>query len=211
MASRLTRFLTLSFLFVLLAPAAVAAPEMHFDGNRIAISGVTPKGSVYAYGLSREAMGTYSNVVPREILLHDADGDGIVVWTLERDIPLRSIWLAVDMASGAPAVATTPGYTATRIALSERNVKQDLTRLAFDADLIELVVVRPGGGAWRALAGRNGPADLNTDPDQTTVALESLEPKAGTSAAAPRSLRRGDVVLILDPSRAAYGLITIGE
>jgi hypothetical protein len=209
------RTLPLLLLTLFLAAAVHAAPAFTFEANRVAIGGVTPKASVFVYSLSREATGTFTNVVPREVILTDHDGDGIVVWELERELATRSIWLAVDMAGGTPAVATPSDYTATRIDLSDVNLKKDfgseVGQLAFDGDFVEFIVVRPGTGAWRAAMGRRGPGDEGTDPERATISIEKLERKAGVTDAAPKHLKRGDVVLMINSFRAQYGLAVIGK
>jgi hypothetical protein len=208
------RAVTLLLLSLCLAFASHAAPAMSFDANRVIIAAVTPKASVYVYSLSREATGTFTDVVPREIVLTDDDGDGTVVWTLDREVSGRSIWLAVDMASGTPAVATPPGYEATRVALSDRHLKKDfgadVGQLAFDGDFVEFIVVRPGTGTWRAVVSRGGPADEGSDPERPTLSVEKLEVKAGAKEAAPKHLKQGDVVLMINSFRATYGLTVIG-
>ena len=208
---------TLSLLLLCLsfAGAVHAAPVFHFESNRVAISGITPKGSVYAFSLSREAQGMFSDVVPREMLLRDDDGAGVVHWQLGGDVALRSIWLAVDMAGGTPAVATPPGFEATRVDLSDVNLKKEFGsgagQLSFGGDFVQFVVVRPGAGGWRAAASRRGTDDEGTDPDRPTLSVEKLQAKAGTKNAAPRHLQRGDVVLMVSSFRAEYGLAVMGE
>jgi hypothetical protein len=212
MNARRTSLLVLS---LFLASAALAAPAIQFESNRIIVSGVTPKSQVYAYSLSREATGTFSNMVPRETVVSDDDGDGVVTWVIEKEIATRSIWLAVDLASGTPAVATPGGYDAKRIELTDVNLRKEfgsgVGQLAFGGDFVEFVVVRPSGGVWRAIASRGGPADEGADPERATISIEKLERRAGTTESAPKHLRRGDVVLMLNSFRAEYGVITIGE
>ncbi|HEX8254162.1 MAG TPA: hypothetical protein VF846_13535 [Thermoanaerobaculia bacterium] len=196
------RALLLLLLSVSLAYPLTAAPSFQFEADRVAISGVTPKTTVHAYSLSREAKGTYTDVVPREITLTDEDGDGVVIWPLGAAVAPRSIWFAVDMSSGAPAVAAPAGYAVTRVQLDGVNLKKasgaDITQLAFGGTMVEFIVVRPGTGAWRAVAARGGPADEGTDPDRPTISVEKLEAKGGTTELAPKNLKRGDVVLMVN-------------
>ncbi|HEY0157296.1 MAG TPA: hypothetical protein VGF28_08430 [Thermoanaerobaculia bacterium] len=207
--------LPLLLLTFLVSTAVEAAPLLTFQPNGVAVSGITPKAGVYVYSLSREATGTFTDVVPREIMLTDDDGDGIVVWTLEREVANRSIWLAVDLSNGAPTVGTPGGYAATRVDLSDGHLKKDFgaeaRQLAFDGDFVEFIVVRPGTGTWRGTASRRGTADEGTDPERPTVSVEKLEATLGGKEAAPRHLQRGDVVLMINSFRAAYGLAVIGE
>jgi hypothetical protein len=208
------------FLFTAMLPPMASAqssalPRLTFQNGTITVSGVTPRARVYAFGVTREPHGDDSSVIQRETVLSDDDGDGTVQWTLPIDVPKRSIWMAVDLESGAAAATGPPDYQTTRIDLTGEHLKKDasqsVSRIASPGALVEVVVVRAKGGIWRATVGWRGPADESKDPKTIGIATANLQPQAGTTEPAPKHLKKGDVVFVLDSYRATYGMATVGD
>ncbi|HET7433793.1 MAG TPA: hypothetical protein VFN10_03670 [Thermoanaerobaculia bacterium] len=199
----------------LCATAAAAAPALQFAADGIIVRGVTPKASVYIFGIAREANGSFSNVVPLGASVADSDGDGIVEWALGRPLAQRSMWIAVDMTNGTWVTAAPAGYPVTIIPLTDTHLKKtlgsDVDQLAFDGTRVDFLVVRPGSGAWHSVAGLDGPDDETPGDDKITLSSYRLEPQGGTTEAAPKQLKKGDVVFIVDSFHAAYGAASIGE
>lgn len=198
--------------------AAAEQPQplsVSLQPDGIAVAGATPKASIYAFSQSRELSHGFVSVVPRQTTLRDDDGDGRAAWTIGATVPLRSVWIAVDLTTGAYGVAVPAGYPATRVALSDDHLKKnfgsDITQLAFDGTLVDYVVIRPGVGAWRGTVGLRGPDDEGTDEKKSTFSVEKLRPEEGTTAAAPKHLKKDDVVFVLNSFRAEYGVVRIGE
>jgi hypothetical protein len=131
------------------------------------------------------------------------------------DVPLRSIWMAVDMSSGAYGAASPAGYPATRVTLSSEHLKQtlgsDITQLAFPGTLVQFIVIRPGLGAWRGTAGLHGPDDEGTDSEKPALSILKLTGEDQTSGPAPKNLKKGDVVFAVNSFTAQYGIAQIGE
>lgn len=99
-----------------LAQPPVAPPAITFQPRSITVDGITAKGQVIGFSVAREvADDDVATVVRRTQVLTDDDGDGKVEWDLGRDVPLRSIWVAVDLATGQVAAATPDGYPLRRV------------------------------------------------------------------------------------------------
>jgi hypothetical protein len=214
----MARYLLACGIAVLVTGAAfAAAPQLAigFSANTITVTGVAPAASVYLYGISRETAGGFVSVVPRNITLRDDDRDGRIDWRLDSDVALRSIWMAVDLTTGAYAAASPDGYPSTRVQLSSDHLKKsfgsDITQLAFGGTLVEFIVARPGTGAWRGMAGLHGPDDEGTDDQKPTLSVLKLKPEDDDSGPAPKNLKKGDVVFVVDSYRAAYGIAQVGE
>jgi hypothetical protein len=193
---------------------AQEAPSMTIGPSSIVIAGLTPKASVYAFGIAREKRGYFIDVMPRQTTLRDDDGDGRVEWTIATGVVTPSIWMAVDLTSGQYIAAVPAEYGATRIALSDQHLKKfggDVTKLAFPGTFVEFLVVRPGVGAWRSVAGLHGPQDEGTDDDRITVSTLRLEPQGDNHEPAPDKLKKDDVVFFVNSFRGQYGIVRIGE
>jgi hypothetical protein len=214
----MSRWLFVSALLLSLVTSHVAAaqqaPVMTIGADSIVISGLTPKASVFAFGISRQKSGYFVDVEPRQITLRDDDGDGRVEWPIVSGVAMRSIWMAVDLTNGQYITGAPEEYGATRVALSDQHLKKfggDVTKLAFPGTFVEFLVVRPGVGAWRSVAGLHGPQDEGTDEDRITVSTRRLEPQGDNHEPAPDKLKKDDVVFFVNSSRAEYGIVQIGE
>lgn len=90
--------------------AAGASPVVTFETSAVVAGGLTPKGQVVWFSVAREISRQATSVVPRIELGKDDDGDGTVRLDLDEDVPLRSIWFAVDLATGEAGVAAPEGF-----------------------------------------------------------------------------------------------------
>lgn len=194
------------------APPALA---LLFSDSALMVSDATRGGRVYVFSVAREPKGYYTNVAVQEAVLHDDDGDGRVQWDFPSGLPVRSVWLAVDVTSGASAAAPRPDYTATRTALTEKHLKNDVTgeieRLGAEGGHLEFIVVRPSVGIWGARVFLRGPKDQGTEDDQVAVSLLDLDRRAGTIEPPPKHLKKDDVVFILNSVRGQYVLAAVGK
>jgi hypothetical protein len=200
------------YLFV--QPNASAPATISFTAGVVQIAPVSPGGIVYAFSVAREPLGYRTNVVPREALLADENRDGIVEWHFGAGVPVRAVWMAVDLISGAAAAAISPGYRARATRLTDEHVKKDgrgdITDLVYPGSLIEMVVVRPGIGVWAQTVGYRSTKDKGAFRGRVNLALEGLTPRAKTTVPPPAKLQRGDVVFLLNSGRAEYTLYTVG-
>lgn len=104
------RALRVVVLLGLVPCAAVAQPVVSFEANAVVVSGVAAGGRVALLGVGREPVEYSGRVVRSEAVLADEDGDGRVRLELERAVPWRSLWAAVDLADGAAVLAAPEGY-----------------------------------------------------------------------------------------------------
>jgi len=218
MASR-----TLVLLSLALAASAFGAQpapqtlSLVFNDHSISVRGTLPSQPVLLFGLAREARNYITRIQPYEKQLLDANGSGQVSSDFDRAASWRSIWLAVDLASGAAVAGGPPEYRTTSIALTGKELKKDaggeIAQIVADGSMVQFVVVRPGVGVWGEMALSQSSLDEGTDKNNNKVTLSvlKLQPMAGTTAAVPKKLKKGDVVFVLDSFHARYGVATVGE
>jgi hypothetical protein len=198
------RWSCLLALLVLVAAAPLAAqPAISFEPTAVVASGISPGGQVAWFGVARESEDHAARIVRRETVATDDDRDGAVRLDLGREVPLVSIWVAVDLATGQAALATPEGFPLRRIALPGAGAvsgESGPDRLELNRGYLELLVVRPGTGIWGATVGDGGEADDDGASDgRVTVALAHLR-AGGTSPAAPQSFGPGDLLVAIDPN-----------
>lgn len=197
-----------SFLSLLLLPSLLsAAPAVTFEAGAIQVAGVTPAAKVVFFGVVRDGQGYRFRVAAREEVVEDTDKDGTVRLDLGGPVAFRSIWAAVDLASGEYTVASPAGYTPTWIdfpaaGLHGRpggNGKPD--RLAERRYSLELLVVRPGLGAWRQTLGDGDPEDDDHAANGRIEWAVSKGRAVRGGPPAPVDLDPGDVIVAIDPTR----------
>lgn len=203
-------------LSLLSATAARAEPlRLTVAGEDVVATGATAKGRVVFFGVTREVAPDDIVEVNRKMdVLTDDDGDGRVALPLGRAVPLRSAWVAVDLASGAFEAAAPEGFRLKKVNFRGKGIgrRSDGRDSVVDARaLAEILVVRPGtgpdAGAWHLYLGDGGPSDEDGTPDgRLEAALDRMEPLAG-SPPPPATFQKDDVVLVLDPDQLEMTLV----
>ena len=198
-------------LLLALPLAAAAPPEITFEPDAVVARGISPKGQAVWFSVAREISRQATNVVPRQEILTDEDGDGTVRLELGREVPLRSIWFAVDLATGETGVATPEGFPLLEVDLPGEAIPAALNGLELRRRFAYLLLVRPGVGAWQLRVGDGGESDEDGEPDGTLrAALSSLAPLEEGGPPPPERFSPKDVLLVIDPERMESASVRIG-
>jgi hypothetical protein len=210
-----TKLLSLSLLLLAAGSASAAPLGLAPRGSGVTVSGLTPHGRAVVFGITREAdpEDDVPTIQSRAEVLSDDDGDGIVQDDLGRPLPLRSIWAAVDLATGAVDSAAPSGFPLRKVAWRGRGLTEEPGGGAAVEDqrpFAELLVVRPGAGAWTLRIGDGGPADADGAADGRLLApFAAMTPLAG-SPPPPQTFQDGDIVILLDPNTLEMTLAKVG-
>ena len=187
-------------------------PIVAFEESSVEIAGATPSGDVVVFGLSREWTGYVHRVLRREVRLQ-TDATGAVRWELDEPVEPRSVWAAVDVATGSFALAAPDGFEIERVELQAAGLGANARFLEREGRYLDLLLVRPsetlGGGqggsaedesGFWGMALRDG-GDLDRDgAADSRLSVDVTELTAlGDSSAAPERLRPRDVVIGVDP------------
>jgi hypothetical protein len=196
-------------------PAGSQPPAITFQKSSVTMAGVTARGQVVGFSVGREvAEDDVATVVRRSQVLTDDDGDGKVQWDLGRDVPLRSIWVAVDLATGQVAAAAPEGYPLRQVdwrglGIVRGDPRSD--RVEDARSFAEVLLVRPGVGAWRLTVGDGSDADDDGLPDgKLAAALDRMKPVDGT-AEPPSRFDPRDVLVLVDPNRMELTVVQAGN
>lgn len=204
--------LLVCLLLLLVAPLSAASPSLSFEPEAVLAQGITPKGRVVWFSVAREISRQSATVVPRIEQVADDDGDGAVRLDLGKEVPLRSVWFAVDLETGESGVAAPEGFPLLEGDLAGRAIPAALNRLELDRGLVYLVLVRPGVGAWKLRAGDGGASDEDGQPDGTLrAALAGLEGIDPTTPPPPERFSPSDLLLVIDPTRMEYLRFRVGR
>lgn len=220
------RLRVMILLMVLLAPSMFAAKDgipslaLKINGNTVTASGCAPGANVVWFGVAREGMKFQSRLVRHQVVVV-ADAAGVATFDRGKAVPAGSMWVAVDQSNGAygfvaPADAPALPFDDTDAVIkSAGEARKILSRHA----LIDVLLVRPGSGAWAMRTGEgfdnddnsNGHGNGNGNHGQVNASLDHLGPITAGGAAAPKDMRKGDVLALLDARSMSYVVTRIGE
>lgn len=216
--------LSLSALLLVSAARVQAAQESvpliltpAFGETSFSVKGVTPGGKVVFFATSIEFSGSpaVAGEVRRAEIRTDDDRDGQVRLDVGTALPRRAIWGAVDLASGAAVVVPSPGYDPLRANFGNEQLKNDsngqLKKLEWAAAAMNVLVVRPGAGAWALYAVKHTAVDETARTNQPLrIDFDSFV-AVGDSPKPPGSFKKGDVLIVIDPRRMVYTTLEVGK
>jgi len=198
----------ISFALVASSHAAIT-PRISFEKEAVIASGVTPGGKVVWFSIAREISLHTATIVPRQQVVEDTAKVGSVRFELDREVPFQSIWVAVDLTTGALDVAAPQGYPLRRFEVPASSLRHDESGddwIESTRGYVALMLVRPEHGAWWSLVGDGGTDDDDGAYDGRLVAsLPELREVEGSTLEAPESFAARDVVIVIDPNAMAVG------
>jgi len=178
--------------------------SVQVNAKEIVVSGVSPGADVYLFGTLQEGHGFYSSLLTVDLTASDDDRDGIVRFAYPKGVPLRSVWIAVDLRNGDLGAGVPSGYTLRMTSIPPGAWKKKsgaaIDALAIEHKALEYLFVHPGQGVsrWEADQGSKRDED-GLDDNVLTVSPASMRPATKSKSAAPKSFSAGDVVVAVDP------------
>ncbi len=210
-----------SLLLSLLASAGVAGAEPATPGGRIdfeaaavVASGMTPGEQVAWFSVAREDTGSGSLIIRREEVTA-AGKDGTARLDLDRSVPPRSLWAAVDLKTGDFTLATPAGYPLRQAAFPAGAFRAAAgggfdRALAPGREMVMLFVARPTVGAWALTVWDGAPEDEDGPANHgISLAFTRMESVA-TSPGPPAILQPGDLVILMDPNAMEVSAARLG-
>lgn len=201
-----------------LSTSAAPSLQVEFGPRSVTFNGVTPGGTLIVFGVAREMLNTMPvtpAIVIRAESLVDLDRDGIVRLDLPVPVPRQGMWAAVDLASGTHMAFPTIGYEPRRVDVDDELLRNDnagqLKKLEWPFAELDILVVRPGEGAWRFYASKASDADENRGKSHALrLDLGNMTP-LGSFPVGPGKFRKGDIVAIFDRGEMQYGILEVGR
>lgn len=211
--SRLFALLATAFGVVFLSPSLSAKPIVEITREAVTVSGIPARSAVALLSVAREPAYYMVSVVSRHELLVDDDGDGRVRYAPKNGIAPSSIWITVALSTGELNVSAPAGFSLLEMqqrgAGNGKAVEAVLNTLEISRSVVELLVVRPGTGAWSMRARDGGVADHDGKRSgKLKVDLSKLR-SLGAAGSPPQSLKKGDVVAVLDSEAMRYWATTV--
>lgn len=191
------------------APLTVA-----LNGSTVAISGISPRGQVYVFGVMRTDVTGYAQLSRYSGVL-DAAQDGSATLTLRAPFSGDAFFFAIDLATGGSGRITPAGQPIREFALPDGALKKanngQLQQLETHLPLAELLLVRPGTGAWELTAGDGGPDDDDHAANGASQNRPEQMHPVGRSPEAPKNFRKDDLLFVFDPLSVAMLSLRVKE
>lgn len=193
----------------LAAAAPAAAVTATFTPKTISVAGLSAAGRVFICGYGSKTPLSGIEAWSRQASIVRSTAAGTADISIEAPpLDLDSIWLIVDLSSGAYLVTAPPGGRPRQMTASPL-VAADRRGVAFLRPGIDAMIVRPPLGAWSANAvdGRTSDADGRND-GRVTLGLGALTP-IGDTPHGPDVLVPGDLVFAIYQPWMEYVLVQV--
>ena len=194
----------------------VRALEFRFKGNEaVGLCCLESGTDALFFGLVwQERPWVARTTVVREI--ETTPSNGKTAWyEPEVGAPLASYWIGVDLSTGDFTWTSRTGVGLEEREIPSENLMRDSDRSinGFDveAGFLEVVVVRPGKGAWAFTAGDGSTFDGDGQMDDWVRTLTGDLRPIDDGPEPPKALVKGDVILALDTWRGILSITTIDE
>ncbi len=193
--------LLISILLLLTLPRGIAALELQIQDQTLVASAA--QGSIAFFGVSREV--AFDDVVTRrrtvEIRPLEARS-GIVILDLDRPVAPDSVWIAVDLSTGEFATVAPSGPPVQSDTFQGAGIGRAPGGNGTISDLRaqgEVLVARPGAGAWTLTLGDGSPEDGDGLVDGQIQAPLDQMAALPDGPPPPLDFVGGDTVVLIDP------------
>ncbi len=180
-------------------------------GSEVRVEGVTPGARVLLVGVSYEPRPWHTALRTTKLVAEDGPAVGRVVFDLQSEVPDRSVWVAVDLSTGAATVddiahVEGPPQGGPEVVLVEGREEEEV--LEIPGRLVTVAVVRPGVDSWFAVAGDGGASDLGA-PNDGEVLVPSSAFNGAVSSESRFAFLPGDVVVAVDMDSLRWNIVTL--
>ncbi|HWS72381.1 MAG TPA: hypothetical protein VN605_09710 [Thermoanaerobaculia bacterium] len=194
--------------------ATTPAPVLTISGNRITASGMTPRSSVFFFGVAHERRRFTPVVLRVEKMIVDDDGDGTVVFDYGKVVPGESVWAAIDMTDGRRVTGTPAGAALPLVLQNEPIVANNgqLKQILVSLRACHLLLVRPAVGVWGQVLVAGNKFDTHQSNDGGVSAdVSNSIPAQGLKVSPPIHLEKVDVIVLIDPVTLRVFAVAVGE
>jgi len=189
------------------AVASWAEVEVSFGDALVQAEGLTSGGTAVVFGVARTRDG-WLRRISQFALPVEVDGTGSMSLELPEAVPQMSIWAVADLATGEVGVGFPEGMEGIPL-LEDDGSPMTVGQVASGRILAgvaeaDILVIRPGVGAWRLHVGDGGLSDEDGSPNGALqVQFANMTPMIEGSGPL-HGVRPGDSIVLIDPREMAY-------
>lgn len=186
-----------------IAAAQPAAPEVRVTPAEVRVEPVAAGGTVLLVGVT---IGEGPRLRGYTEVLRDEDSDGRVAFRPDELLPFRSLFFGVEVESGRLGIGTPEGFRVRRLSFpltaSKKDTNGAVTGFIQERQFVEMLIVRPGAGAWILVAGEGAAGDGDReDNGKLHLDVSDAKPLTRNAGDAPKHLKKGDIVVLVDLTR----------
>lgn len=184
---------------LLLAATGQAAPAIAVTPDGLSASGITAGGDAIWFGMTIDTYAMARRLERHAAVAKDTDRDGVVLYPIP-EISRFTLMFVVDAATGGHAVFRGQGVDAVELELRGNTWRAGLQHFDVRADDVEILLVRPGEGAWTtsAMEGDEKDGDGRRDA-RFRLKIDAMTPLGGATGNPRGGVRRGDLLVLFDP------------
>lgn len=182
-----------------IATAGQAAPAIAVTPAGLRASGITAGSDAIWFGMTIDTFSMARRLERHAVVARDIDRDGVVLYELPK-ISRFTLMFVVDAATGGHAVFRGEGVDAIELDLRGNAWRAELRHFDIRADDLEILLVRPGEGAWTtsAMEGDENDGDGRRDA-KFRLKIGEMTPLGSAPGKPGGGVRRGDVLVAFDP------------
>ena len=203
-------------------------PVLEAVDNIVMVGNLDPGARILLIGQVRYFNGSLWERRTVHELVADDDEDTLVEYEFERDVPPESVWVAIDLATGAftatgmegrkprpvqardDLIQKSPGDRPSFVFIDEGFVNFWLVRPQF-TNVGENAEPRPDAGAWWSSVYDAEPDDAD-ETANAQVLLDLLNMEAlGDSPIVPDELRKKDIIIAIGPRSLAFVAVRVNK
>lgn len=167
------------------------------SATSVIATGIDPHGEALVFARTIEDVRGVPRLEGGPVRVRDADGDGSITLPVS-EAPHRGVWVVIDVETGRYGTGWRGSPPKTTF-FPRHQLKQDDGEFEISRLLIEVLYMRPKGGAWTAIVREGGPLDADGRPSSwIRVRISSLKP-VEDSGPAPTKIKNRDVLVVIDP------------
>jgi hypothetical protein len=214
------RLILLAVLTSVLIPTRGAAqaplvPVLSFISQTSQVQGVTPGGTVVWFAAIRD-VDEYTVAQTSVAQVAVADQTGMSTLTLTSPISPNSIWVAVDLKTGADVIGSPSAAFPLQLTTLEPDslsvgAGASPDYLLDNATRIQVLLVRPGKGAWTKTVGRGGVDDEAAPTDaKLRFRLGHMEALIADGDLAPDKATAKDLLFVVHVRTMDVATLIVG-
>lgn len=186
------------------ASAIQAAPAIVSTPAGLRATGITVGGDAVWFGTTIDTYAMARQLNRHSAVVRDTDRDGVVLYEMPK-ISRFTLLFVADATTGEYAVFRGDGVDAIEHDLHGNNWRAELEHFDIPADFLEILLLRPSGGAWTTSIFEGNAEDGDGKRNgKFRLKLKDLKPIGGTAEKLHGNVRRGDLLVIIDPRSFAY-------
>ncbi|MEO8383366.1 MAG: hypothetical protein ABI779_27165 [Acidobacteriota bacterium] len=189
---------------------ATAAPAIEVIPAGLRATGLTRGGETIWFGASIDTFAMTPRLKRHVAAVSDTDRDGQTDYEIA-NLSRFTFIVAVDAATGEYALYKGQGVDGVEIDLRGGRWQAGLDQVDIPADFLEILLVRPGAGAWTASAIDGGKQDGDEQRNSKfRLKVKDMTPVSG-SGRPQGAVRRGDLLVVVDPFSLKYLIRPAGD